>query len=318
MELRKDYVLDSWVYISSERKKRKHELKEEIVAEGDAKSCFFCPGNENLTPPEKGRIEEGGRWTIRWFNNRFPAVEQKGDYKVKTANTFFTYSDAWGEHEVIAETNDHKKQLWDLDKNRIKKILEVYKNRILELEKIEGIGYVQIFKNHGIDAGTSLIHSHTQIMALSKIPELVKRKAAAVKKFGEDCPYCHIAEIEKGSDRRCFENNTFVAFCPYASAFNYELLIMPKRHVERLDKLTDAEMDDFADILRKALERLKILNLSYNFYLHYSPGEDKLHLQLVICPRIAKWGGFELSSQMIINSVSPEEAAKFYRGESES
>jgi UDPglucose--hexose-1-phosphate uridylyltransferase len=318
MELRKDYILDSWVYISSERKKRKRELKESGVVEEDVKSCFFCPGNENLTPPEKGRIEEKGKWIIRWFNNKFPAVEQKGDYKVKTADTFFTYSDAWGEHEVIAETNDHKRQLWDLGKNQIKKILEVYNKRIIGLEKGEGISYVQIFKNHGIDAGTSLIHSHTQIMALNKVPELVKRKTAAVKKFGENCPYCSIADIEKKSDRRCFENNAFVAFCPYASMFNYELLIMPKRHVERLDGLTGSEMDDFADMVGKALKKLKELGASYNYYLHYSPEGDNLHLQMSICPRIAKWGGFELSSQMIINSVSPEEAAKFYRGESES
>jgi UDPglucose--hexose-1-phosphate uridylyltransferase len=155
-------------------------------------------------------------------------------------------------------------------------------------------------------------------MALSKVPELVKRKVAASKKFGEDCPYCHIADIEKNSERRCFENNAFIAFCPYASMFNYEILIMPKRHVERLDKLTEEELSDFADILKKVLERLKVLNASYNYYLHYSPAEEKLHLQLMICPRIARWGGFELSSHMIINSVSPEEAAKFYRGESES
>jgi UDPglucose--hexose-1-phosphate uridylyltransferase len=318
MELRKDYVLDSWVYISTGRKKRKIEFKENISSGDDSKSCFFCSGNEKLTPPEKGRVEENGRWIIRWFNNKFPAVERKGDYKIKTADTFFTYSDAWGEHEVISETNDHKKQLWDMDASYIKKLLDVYRNRISELEKNEGISYVQIFKNHGPEAATSLIHSHTQVMALSKVPELVKRKIAGAKKFGEDCPYCSIADMEKSSDRRCFENNTFVAFCPYASMFNYEVMIMPKRHAERMEKLTDAEMYDFADIIRKVLGRLKSINASYNYYLHYSPAEENLHLQFTVCPRIASWGGFELSSQMIINIVSPEEAAKFYRGESES
>lgn len=317
MELRKDYVLDRWVYIAAERSKRKREFRpaEAAAKEEDSKSCFFCPGNERSTPPEKGRIEEDGRWIIRWFSNKFPAVEQKGNCTAKTENTFFTFSDAWGEHEVIVETDDHNKQMWDLDTGHIKKILQVYNQRILELEKIEGIAYVDLFKNHGPDAGTSLVHSHTQIMALSKIPKLVRRKVTALKKFGEECPYCAVIGIEKDSDRRCFENNTFVAFCPYASLFNYEIAVFPKRHVKRLDKLTDDEFLDFADILKKVLEKLKELNPSYNFYLHYSPDESDLHMHLEICPRIAKWGGFELSSQYIINSVSPEEAAKFYRGE---
>ncbi|MBW2992126.1 galactose-1-phosphate uridylyltransferase [Candidatus Woesearchaeota archaeon] len=315
MELRKDYILDRWVYIATGRTKRKMEFKEAPKPRDEGpKSCFFCPGNEKSTPPEKGRVEENGKWIIRWFSNKFPAVEQKGEYITKTANTFFTFSDAWGEHEVVVETNDHKKQLWDLDKEHIKKVLEVYNKRILELEKLEGIKYVQIFKNHGIEGGTSLVHSHTQLMALNKVPKLVRRKTVALKKYGEECPYCQIVQIEKESERRCFENNSFVAFCPYASRFNYEVAVMPKRHVRRLDKLSDEELLDFADILKKILEKLREMDTDYNFYLHYSPDKKDLHLQLIVCPRIAKWAGFELSSQMVINIVSPEEAAKFYRG----
>lgn len=316
MELRKDYILERWVYIASERKKRKKEFTEKTEAKDEGpKTCFFCTGNEDTTPPEKGRIEEEGKWIIRWFNNKFAAVEQKGDYVVKTENTFFTFSDAWGEHEVIVETNDHNKQLWDLEAGHIVKILKVYINRIQELEKINGIKYVAIFKNHGQEGGTSLVHSHTQVMALSMVPKLVKRKITALKKFGEECAYCQIIQLEKNSDRRCFENNTFVAFCPYASQFNYEIMIMPKRHVARLEKLSDEELADFADIISKVLSKLKELDCSYNFYIHYSPEENNLHLQMIVCPRTAIWAGFELSSQMIINSVSPESAAKFYRGE---
>lgn len=314
MELRKDYILDRWVYVGSKRTKRKHEFKEEKQKDSGAKSCFFCPGNENLTPKEKGRIEENGKWIIRWIDNKFPAIEQKGEYITKTENTFFTYSDAYGIQEVIVETNDHKKQLWDLDPEHIKKVLEVYNQRILELEKIEGIKYVDIFKNHGPGAATSLFHSHTQLMALNKVPKLVRRKIVALKKYDNECPYCTIIEIEKGSDRRCFENSSFVAFCPYASRFNYEIMILPKRHVRRLDKLTDEEMLDFADILKKVLTKLKEIGASYNYYLHYSPDKKDLHMQLVICPRIQQWGGFELSSQIIINEIAPEDAAKFYRG----
>ena len=72
-------------------------------------------------------------------------------------------------------------------------------------------------------------------------------------------------------------------------------------------------MLDLAAILKKVLKKLKELNLSYNFYIHYSPKKENLHLHIEVTPRIATWAGFEFSTDITINSVMPEEAAKFYR-----
>ena len=49
----------------------------------ESRVCFFCHGNEHLTPPEIGRIPEEDKWKIRWFPNKFPAVELKGDPKIR-------------------------------------------------------------------------------------------------------------------------------------------------------------------------------------------------------------------------------------------
>ena len=67
MELRKDYVLDRWVFYAADRKKRPKEFKK-IEDKEPLKACFFCRGNESLTPPEIGRAEEKGDWIIRGVN----------------------------------------------------------------------------------------------------------------------------------------------------------------------------------------------------------------------------------------------------------
>jgi len=313
MELRKDYILDRWVYIATNRSKRPKEFKKEEKLKKE-KTCFFCPGNEKLTPPEIGRIEEDGNWIIRWFPNKFPAVTPEGDPNLRTDNTFFTFASGYGNHEVIAETNDHKKQLWDLPAEHIEKLLKVYKERIEQLSKLDNTKYVLIFKNHGREGGTSLIHSHTQVTSLNTIPTLVKNEVEASKKF-DQCPHCDIINIEKGSDRRCFENNTFVAFCPYASRFNFEIWLFPKAHKKSIIELNNEEFKDMAEILDKILKKLRELNLSYNFFLHNAPDNKDLHFHMEITPRFATWAGFEISTDSIINSVTPENAAKFYRGE---
>ena len=315
MELRKDYILDRYVIVASERKKRKKELKKKTKKK-ESGTCFFCPGSEKLTPPEIGRIEKDGKWKMRWFDNKFPVVEQKGNPEIRTDNTYFTFSDAYGQHEVIVETNDHKKQLWDLGKEDITQLLNIYKERIKELSQPEEIKYVIVFKNHGAEAGTSLIHSHTQVSSINIIPPLVMDEVNASERY-MSCPYCSVIDIEKNSYRKCFENNTFVAFTPYASRFNYEIWVFPKRHVNNITKLTEDETKDLAEIMKNILDKLKKKDLSFNFFLHHAPKHQDLHFHIEITPRHATWAGFEFSSDIIINSVTPEDAAKYYREEEE-
>ncbi len=313
MEVRKDYLLERYVYFAPERKKRVKQFKKEETAQEGI--CFFCPGNESLTPAEIGRVEKNGRWLIRWFPNKFPAVELKKG-KVKESG-FLNKRPAYGMHEVIAETPDHKKQMWDLPAGHIKKILEIYKLRMRELTKLKGIKYVQIFKNHGRGGGTSLIHSHTQVAAIDRIPPLVQEEANAAGKFKKKsgkCPYCSIIKAESRTERKCFENRSMIVIAPYASRYNFETWIFPKRHVGNITELSEDETKDLADMLKRVLLKLRKLNVSYNFFLHYFPNGNDLHFHIEVCPRIATWAGFELSTEMIINSVMPEDAAKFFQG----
>ena len=308
--IRKDYILDRWVYYATQRKKRPREFK--IVGEkNDENICFFCPSNEHLTPPEIGRIKNKGSWRMRWFLNKFPAVEKKGSAKLKSKK-FFSEGNSYGVHEIIVETPHHKSQLADLPAQQIGELFEVCKLRIRDLRRLNDVKYVDVFKNHGKDAGTSLVHSHTQVMALTQTPSLVIEEALAVKKYA-NCPYCEIIKSESKSKRKIIETEKVIAFAPYSSRFNYEAWIFVKKHKKTMEELDEGEYQDLALALKKILIKLKEINASYNFFIHYSPEKEDLHFHIEITPRIATWGGFELSTGFIINSVLPEDAARFYR-----
>ncbi len=314
MELRKDYVLERWVIIASARKQRPREYSER-ESEHLKSVCFFCPGNEKLTPPEIGRIGTASKWRFRWFPNKFPAVDKNGNSIVRTDNTFFTFSGAYGSHEIIVETPSKSRQLWDFSQQEIAELFSIYNSRIKELSSYANAKYVTVFKNHGLKGGASLKHSHTQVASVNIIPPLVQAEADASAKHG--CAYCRIIDIEKGSFRRCFENGSAVAFAPYASRFNYEIWVFPKRHLRLLNDFSSKELEDFTAILQKVLRKLKKLNVSYNYVLHYAPEGRDLHFHVEVTPRIAVWAGFEAATDIIINSVPPEDAAKFYRSESQ-
>ncbi len=311
-ELRKDYLLDRYVIISNERAKRPHQFRKEQTEEiNDSETDFFAPGNEKMTPPEIYRYpEESDVWNIRVFPNKFPAVNKQGNPDIRIADTFFTYSDAFGNHEVIVETPDIYKQLVDLSVQEISTVLKVLNNRIESNLKEGGVKYVSVFKNQGRDAGTSVLHTHFQLVSYNLVPRVVLEKESAIKKLGYEA-YGKIISIETRSDRRCFDNKTMTAFTPYASRFPFELWIFPKRHVLRLNDLEEDEFFDMADLLRMALLKLKELNADYNLYFHY--GLENMRLHLIICPRLSKWAGFEHATGTIINSMPPEGAAEFYR-----
>lgn len=311
-ELRKDYILDRWVIYSAGRGARPKEFRQEPVHAVQEGPCFFCPGNEHLTPPEIGRISAKGRWRLRWFANKFPALEPQGPALPRTDNRFFTFASNYGHHEVIVETPDHQRQLAELSVHEIADVLGVYQNRIAELGKKPNIQYVNVIKNHGYHAGTSIVHTHSQVFATAFVPPAVQEKVMAVRKFLK-CPYCDIVAAEKDSERRCFENNAWVAFCPYASRYNYEVWIFPKKHLRALGDVNN--LDQLADILKRVLGRLAALGCSYNYYLTNAPGNEDLHFHIEVLPQIALWGGLERGSGAIINSVLPETAAAFYRGE---
>ena len=313
--IRKDYILERWVYYAIKRGKRPHEFKSsEVKASG--KNCLFCPSNENLTPPEIGRVEYKGSWKIRWFLNKYPAVDNKKNIIKKKSffkkKNFFSESYSYGVHEIIAETSHHKSQLADLPVNQIRELLEVYRFRVKVLSRVKGIKYVQIFKNHGKDAGTSLVHSHSQVVALPQISPLINDEINAAKKY-KKCPYCTIIKMESKSKRKIFETKNVVAFAPFASRFNYEAWIFVKQHKTNFEELNEKEFEDLALALKKILTKLKKLNASFNFFIHYSPEKENLHFHIEITPRIAAWAGFEFSTGMVMSSVMPEEAAKFYK-----
>lgn len=303
-QLRKHYFLDRWTIIAPQRRKRPVEFKKEKAA---TKKCAFCAGNESLTPPEIGRTG-GRRWKMRWFPNKFPVVTPEGSAKISGGK--LAHGDAYGYHEVIVETPSPAKQLWDLPKADVARLLEIYRERINDIGRRKRVKYVLVAKNHGLKAGASFTHSHTQVASFSMVPPAVRQE---INRSGSGCKFCPVIKSEKKSPRKCLENDSVIAFAPYASRFAYELWIAPKRHLRKLSDMSEKELKDFAEILSKALKKVKKLNRDYNYYLHYAPGKSDLHLHLELITRAEYLAGIEFGSEIAINLVPPEEAAEFYR-----
>ncbi|EOD01537.1 galactose-1-phosphate uridylyltransferase [Caldisalinibacter kiritimatiensis] len=325
-ELRKDPVTGKHVIIAIERGKRPSDLKEtneEIKPKSYVETCPFCVGNEEKTPPEIDRIENENEWVTRVVPNKFPALSMESECEDSNQRLFWKKNGV-GYHEVIIETRDHSKSLFNMEVNDFVNILKTYKKRYNELINKDEIKYVSIFKNYKKKAGASLEHSHSQAIALPLVPNLVKEELEASKKYFEKykrCIFCDIINEEIKDDKRIVINDDhFVVLAPFASIYNYELMIIPKAHQHSFKDITENELKMLAESMKEVFNRLNkvIGDFPFNMYIHTLPkGMEKYkksyHWHIEISPRLSNHAGLELGSGIYINTVAPEDAVKNLR-----
>ena len=336
-ELRKDIVNGRWVILASERSKRPDDFRPAQAAAEAAPSgfCPFCAGSESKTPPEVYALRKPGTrrdrpgWRVRVVPNKFPALN-RGLPPERQEDGIFQWMDGVGVHEVIIENPDHGKELFDLPLSHIQDVLDTYRRRVDSIEDEFQYKYVHVFKNKGREAGASLSHPHSQIVATPIIPKGVNEEYYSCERlhrlYGE-CIFCRIIreEIRRG-DRLVMNDEDFCVLTPFAPRFPFELRIYPKRHSAWYSTLTQRELASLAKTLKEVLLKQKqVLNdPPYNYYLHQGPNpnlpheawvnlEKSYHWHLEIIPILTRIAGFEWGTGFYINPLPPETAASFLR-----
>jgi UDPglucose--hexose-1-phosphate uridylyltransferase len=327
-EMRQDPTTKEWVIIARDRAKRPHELVREHNGGSlpeYSPTCPFCPGNESMSPPEILSIEDPGTgcWRVRVFANKYPALSPVGSTKRREEDGFFRSMDGIGMHEIIVETPRHDERLARMDAGDIKLVLRAYRERYNALRTAESVRAIIIFKNHGPSAGTSLIHSHSQLVATPVIPRTMRiRRSVAADYFDSTgrCLYTDLVEHERDAGTRIlYETNRFVVFHPFASTRPFETWIVPKSRQASFGSITDQDLAQLAGMLQTTLGALDggLNNPDYNYILHSAPiGEEDVkyflwHLRII--PRTTTMAGFEIGSGMCINPAMPEDTAQFIR-----
>lgn len=337
-ELRKDYLLDRWVVIATERSRRPTDLTKPKPQTANNPVCPLCVGKENMTPPavmlytkENGEIkrsqdpptgERAKNWLVRVIPNLFPAFsppKQLQDTALIVKNG--SLWDAIGQHEVIIESPNHDEDPADAELPQLELVINTYIDRLKELSAKPYVEYVSIFRNYGLEAGASLSHAHSQIIATPMVPSTIREEQKASKAFYDHhgkCVFCDIIERETKGPRLVFEDEDFVVLAPYASINPLEFWIIPKRHAPNILNLTKPEISAFAKTLKSSLKALKDLvnDPPYNYGIHLAinpEAKDSYHWHLEVYPKLAIWAGFEKSTGTYINTVTPETAAESLR-----
>lgn len=330
-ELRQDIATKRWVIVSKERAKRPHQFVKQATVQEEPDhrdDCPFCEGNETQTPPEVYALRDGSEpnrpgWRVRVVPNKFAALSPSASWEVKHPEIFTTIN-GYGAHEVIIETPQHNQTLATLPVSHVADVLQAVLQRMRTLAQDQRIAFVQVFRNHGASAGTSLVHPHSQLIATPIVPTNIREEIEEARRFYDDrvtCVYCYLLQQEMANEERVvFTTDHYAVIAPFASRFPFELMILPRRHsASFVADATPEQVVQLAEVLRQTLWLLyrAANNPDYNAVLHTAPLRDSCldyyHWHIEIVPRLTTPAGFELGSGIYITTAIPEETAAYLR-----
>ncbi|TSD02364.1 MAG: Galactose-1-phosphate uridylyltransferase [Parcubacteria group bacterium Athens0714_25] len=323
-ELRQDLVTGDWVVIATGRAKRPEDFSKNIrqIPEDDLNKCLFC--DPEKTGQEKDVLiyrQDDGEWTLRVFPNKYPAFSHSCVPKSLSEGPYFSMT-GFGYHEVLV-TRDHRRHMALLSEMEIAEVFDAYQDRYLSLMKEKNVNYISIFHNHGKEAGASIAHPHSQLMAIPAISPYVKSELDGAENYfrsNGNFVYGIMAEHESQEKTRVvFENDRFIAFCPFSSRAAFEVWVMPKYQQPYFERTNNEDKLKLAEVFKKAMQGIyeALKDPAYNFYIHTAPcdGRDypsyRWHIEIL--PHTANWAGFELETGIEISTIQPEVAAEYIR-----
>lgn len=317
-QFRYNKLYKEWILFAPNRAKRPvAKISLEPIYATD---CPFDKGNENLTPKEILRLGDDDNWRCRVIPNLYNALNIEDDITSSKVGCFETKS-GFGVHEVIIETPHHNRYMFNYSVDEFFDYFNIIKLRLYDLKKDIRLNYFSLFKNHGVEAGASQSHSHSQLIATPFIPTNIKNDLNFYKQYKLDNDRDFFDDIisdekSKTINTILFENSSFIAIHPFASKYPFEILIISKQNnISSIIKCDDKEIYALSELsnfifnkLYKALGNISFNMVFKNGDLQNSNNSNRFHI--IITPRLYKTAGFEIDTDIFINTFLPEDATK--------
>jgi UDPglucose--hexose-1-phosphate uridylyltransferase len=224
----------------------------------ELESCPFCAGHEEMTPPHTLVLPEDGDWRVRVVPNLYPALERQ---------------------EVVVHSRRHVRSLAELEDGEAELVAQAWQHRAAAHP-----GYVHALVNEGREAGSSLPHSHSQLVWLPEPPPVHARPRL----------------------ERFHEAGGLTAGCPWASRLPYETVIAPEE--PDASGIQSGRLPTAVRLLCDVVRRLQAVEgpVPLNAWLEHDPRDWRL----VLLPRLTILAGLELGAGIFVNTLPPEEAAR--------
>jgi len=310
-ELRRDDITGWWVATVVDRQfqRGRFSLPAGIVEDdGPCQNCTMPPGDGVRVRTLKD-----------YAFNVVGALDEARAMERNLAQVAMAQARASGSWRTIVAPPGEHRPIQMVGSEMLRTMLTEVRRAFLDAQRVGQTEYLQVVQNWGSQAGARTNHLCLDLYDLPQIPHRVAEEIGGAARFmireGE-CPYCRLVREEpRAGTRMIWQDDSSVAFAPYASRSPFEVWVVPRRHAADFGSATDADIASTADALRQVLGRLACLDgPPHNLVLHAAPLRERVdatyHWHWEVHPRLREIAGLELGTGLPVNPVSPEEAVE--------
>jgi UDPglucose--hexose-1-phosphate uridylyltransferase len=268
------------------------------------------------------------------FDNDHPSVAENAPVHLSQPSGIYRNQPARGIARVVCYSPKHNLTLGELEPVEIENLLRVWQEQYLDLGSRPEVAHVLTFENKGEAVGVSNPHPHCQIYANNFVFKTIETEARVSQRHLSETGrvlFQDIIAAEKQDERRIIaENDSVIAFLPYFARYAYEVFIAPKQTHPSIATLSDAELRDFANVLKTVLvkfDNLWQMPFPYVMPLHQAPTDGGnytgFHFHIEFHPPLRKpnllkyLAGPEIGGGNFLSDTSPQEKAAELRAQPE-
>jgi UDPglucose--hexose-1-phosphate uridylyltransferase len=324
---------EEWVIVAAHRQNRPWNgetvEREEPVLPGHLNDCYLCPGVTRVS----GKRNDDYKSTFV-FDNDHPCVGLDAPRHLDAPAGIYRNRPATGVARVVCYSPRHNLTLAELETAEIVNLMRVWQEQYVELGSREEINHVLIFENKGEVVGVSNPHPHCQIYATNFVFKTIETESRVSERHLAETGrvlFQDILKAEREDGRRIiFENESSIVFLPYFARYAYEAFVAPKVWRPSIASLSEAELRDFAEALKRLLVKFDNLwraPFPYVMPLHQAPtdgGDHRgfhFHIEFhppLRRPNLLKYlAGPEIGGGNFLSDTSPEEKAAELRAQPE-
>jgi UDPglucose--hexose-1-phosphate uridylyltransferase len=319
-----------WVLVSPHRTKRPWQGQEERAAHDGLASydpaCYLCPGNERANKQRNPHYTSTYVFTND-FAALFPDIPKQGN-----DDDLFKMETVKGTCRVLCFSPRHDLTLPEMELSGIVDVVEMWIKQFTDLGST--YRWVQLFENKGEIMGCSNPHPHGQVWAVDELPneavmENRRQKEYFLKHRSSLLSDYRDRELEH-KERVIVEDECWVVVVPYWAVWPFETLLLPRRNIQRLSDLNEAEIRSLAVILKRHLSKYdNLFNVSFPYTMgwHNAPCDDEDYRYWIVHAhfyppllRSATIKKFMVGYEMLSESqrdITPEHAAEALRNVSD-
>jgi UDPglucose--hexose-1-phosphate uridylyltransferase len=280
---RKNILTGEWILVSPNRTDRPWQgatsVNNDVKRPKYDPNCYLCPGNKRAN----GIINPAYENTFV-FTNDFSSMTGDIPEGKKNNNNLLIAKSERGICRVVNFSPHHDVTLAEMPVKEIEEVISTWQHEFDTLGSNPVINHVQIFENKGQLMGNSNPHPHCQIWAQESIPAEPARELKEFIKYyrinGKSILSDYLKLERKLKERIVYENHSFTVLVPFWAVWPFETMIISKRKIANILKLTETEKKDFADSIKAVTVKYDNLfrtSFPYSSGIHQAPTDEKKH-----------------------------------------